>query len=214
MAGIIFAIKLRSFFLLTMHDLDKILNIKRATLKPDQGRVLISNPFLSDYFFRRSVVLLIDHGTDGSFGVIINKPLDIKVSELTTSFPSANLGLYLGGPVKTDGIFFMHTFGNEVPESLMVMDGLYWGGDMQVIDSILKDNPDYSASRIRFFLGYAGWITDQLNNELFNKSWIVANTSTEEIIGSVNPDLWHDKVRELGKSFEPWLNFPPDPSFN
>ncbi len=197
-----------------MHDLDKILNIRRATLKPSQGKILISNPFLSDYFFRRSVVLLIDHGADGSFGVIINKPLNIRVSELTSAFPSAKSDLFLGGPVKTDGIFFMHTLGSEIPESLLVMDGLYWGGDMQMLDSLLKNDPEYSANKIRFFLGYSGWVTDQLDNELLNKSWIVADTNPEEIIGVYYTDLWYEKVRALGKPFEPWLNFPPDPSFN
>jgi putative transcriptional regulator len=197
-----------------MIDLDKILNIRQAKVKPQKGMVLISNPFLSDYFFRRSVVLLIDHGSDGSFGVIVNKPLNIHINEVTSSFPMAKSGVYLGGPVKTDGIFYMHTLGSAIPGSEEVMEGVYWGGNLQMMEQFIESNPDQAMDRIRFFVGYSGWVTDQLQEELINKSWIVEHATPEEVIGNRVSSLWHDKVKALGKPFEPWLNFPPDPSFN
>lgn len=197
-----------------MLDLDKILNIKQTKVRPTRGRVLISNPFLSDYFFRRAVVLLIDHGEDGSVGLIINKPLEMKVSELTSSFPSTTGNVFLGGPVKTDGIFFMHTYGSLVPDSSEVMPGLYWGGDMQTLDLLIRGNPHEAEQNIRFYLGYSGWVSGQLREELVSRSWAITQTTASEVISPSVDKLWHQKVQSMGKEFEPWLNFPPDPSFN
>jgi len=195
-------------------DLDKILNIRQPAMLPAKGRVLISNPFLSDYFFRRAVVLLIDHGVDGSFGVIVNKPLDMQLDQITSGIPGNRSGVYLGGPVKTEGVFYMHTLGEVIPGSLEVLSGVYWGGDLEALNVLVEADPEQMQNRIRFYVGYAGWVTNQLNDELINRSWMVAETTPDEVIGSASQMLWPDKVKELGKPFEPWLNFPPDPSFN
>jgi putative transcriptional regulator len=197
-----------------MLDLDKILNIRPTKVKPTRGRVLISNPFLSDYFFRRAVVLLIDHGEDGTLGLIINKPLVMKLPELTSIFPLATSHVFLGGPVKTDGIFFIHTYGTRVPDSIEVMPGLYWGGDMQTLDLLIRANPQEAQEKIRFYLGYSGWVSGQLRDELVNRSWIITQITSHEVISPAVEQLWYQKVRAMGKDFEPWLNFPPDPSFN
>ncbi len=197
-----------------MIDLDKILNIRPATMKPTQGRILISNPFLLDYFFRRSVVLLIDHGEDGSFGVIINKPLEFNIKDFNTAFSEAGSQVYLGGPVKSDGLFYMHTMGEVIPNSLKVMDGLWWGGSPETLEHMIKINPETVSGQVRFFLGYSGWVIDQLNEEIVNRSWVVAETGADEIMGGATSTLWTDKVRSLGKGFESWLRLPADPSFN
>ncbi len=197
-----------------MMDLDKILNIRQANLPPTRGRVLISNPFLSDYFFKRSVVLLVDHGSEGSFGVIVNKPLDVKLNQITKEFSHSESSVYLGGPVKTEGVFYLHSLGDRIPGSLEVLEGVYWGGDLESLNLIMKAEPDLMPGNVRFYIGYAGWVSEQLNDELENRSWLVAETHPEEVIGHYGPDLWQQKVQSFGKSFEPWLNFPPDPSFN
>ncbi len=197
-----------------MKDLDQILNIKQGGTPPAKGSVLISNPFLSDYFFRRAVVLLIDHGSDGSFGVIINKPMDIRLDQITQTFPKTDSQVYLGGPVKTDGVFYLHSMGDALPGSLEVLNGVYWGGDLETMNYLLQSDPTLMNRKVRFYLGYAGWTSGQLNEELLNRSWVIAEAYHHEVIGDVGPGLWHEKVKALGKDFEPWLNFPPDPSFN
>jgi putative transcriptional regulator len=195
-------------------DLDQILNIKQAGKLPTSGRVLISNPFLSDYFFRRAVVLLIEHGTDGSFGVIVNKPLEVQLRQITQSFPESDTTINLGGPVKTDGLFYLHSLGASLPGSIEVLKGVYWGGDLETLNYLLKSNADLINSQVRFYLGYAGWERNQLNEELLNRSWVVADAHRHEVFGEVKTTLWQEKVQALGSSFAPWLNFPPDPSFN
>jgi putative transcriptional regulator len=197
-----------------MIDLDKLLNIKREKKQPAQGKVLISNPFLSDFFFRRSVVLLVDHGEEGSFGVIINKPLDFKINEVTTNFSSFKSHVYLGGPVKTDSVFYLHRLGDLIPGSVGIFNDLYWGGDSVKLEELLGDPSFHGHDLVRFYLGYAGWTGGQLDEEIVGKSWLISDVSPEEVIGSKSEELWSNKVMARGKEYEPWLHFPADPSFN
>ena len=89
--------------------------------KPHQGILLISEPSLRDFYFRQSVILLAEHNEEGSFGVIINKPIETRVNEILLNFPEVDMPVYLGGPVKTDSLFFIHTNG-MVDKSLKILE--------------------------------------------------------------------------------------------
>jgi len=80
--------------------------MKNPIIKPHQGVILISEPSLRDFYFRQSVVLLAEHNEDGSFGIIINKPIETRLNEVLKDFTDLDIPIYLGGPVKTDSIFF------------------------------------------------------------------------------------------------------------
>ena len=82
--------------------------MEKPRTKPKQGSILISEPSLRDFYFRQSVILLAEHNEDGSFGVIINKPIEARLKDIIKGFTGYNLPVYLGGPVKTDSIFFIH----------------------------------------------------------------------------------------------------------
>ncbi|MCD4737049.1 MAG: YqgE/AlgH family protein, partial [Bacteroidales bacterium] len=94
-----------------MTDFSKILNIKTNDTEPTKGKILISEPFLTDYYFKRSVVLLAEHNEDGSFGLILNKPVNLEFNDILKNFPTFHGQMFLGGPVKTDSLFFIHTLG-------------------------------------------------------------------------------------------------------
>ena len=88
-------------------NLDRLFEIKSNTLEVKSGDILISEPFLSDFYFTRSVIFLVDHDDEtGSFGVIINKRLSLKINDIIDNFPQFDGNVYLGGPVATDSIFF------------------------------------------------------------------------------------------------------------
>lgn len=185
----------------------------KKILKPMKGRLLISEPSLSDFYFKQSVVLLAEHNEDGSFGLIINKPINVKLFEVTKDFPHFDAQLFLGGPVKTDSIFFIHTLGEEIEGSLKIMNGLYWGGEISVIKELMmlqKITPD----DIRFFVGYSGWAARQLDREMEENSWIVSKTKAEHIINMNPGKMWSQYIRSLGKEYAIWANFPADPSMN
>ena len=88
---------------------EELFKIQSNTLNPRIGDILLSEPFMNDYYFRRSAILIIDHNDEGSLGVIINKRLSIPFNEIVQGFPKFDADVYLGGPVETNRVFFIHT---------------------------------------------------------------------------------------------------------
>lgn len=129
-----------------------IFKIQSNNVLPSRGKILISEPFLRDATFGRSVVLLIDHTEEGSMGLIINKQLPIFVNDIIKEFKYIeNIPLYKGGPIATDTLFYLHTLA-DIPGAIPISKGLYLNGDFDEIKKyILQGN---KVDRyIRFFLG-------------------------------------------------------------
>jgi putative transcriptional regulator len=186
--------------------------METSIIKPHQGIILISEPSLRDFYFRQSVVLLAEHNDEGSFGIIVNKPIATRLNEVLKDFPEVDLPLYLGGPVKTDSLFFIHTKEN-ISNSIKIMNGLYWGGEIEEIQDMLKMNY-IKENEIRFFIGYSGWNPNQLDREISEKSWVLSHTSADEIINRQPEKLWPGYLKSMGSDYAIWANFPADPSFN
>lgn len=191
----------------------KQINIKPTNLKPAQGRIMVSEPTLRDQFFSRSVVLLAEHNDSGSFGLIINKPLYVNFNDIVKGFPAFNGKLYIGGPVKTDSIFLLHTIPNKIEGSIEILNGLYWGGNIEQIKDLIKKE-EINAQQIRFFIGYSGWQSGQLQNELNENSWLIMNTKLEQVMHPQPETLWANMLKILGKDYAIWANYPADPILN
>jgi putative transcriptional regulator len=190
-------------------DFFKIENTKVAR----QGRILISEPFLSDTYFRRSVVLLTEHSEEGSVGFVLNKPVELSVSEILKDFPEIDASISIGGPVNTNTVHYIHSLGALIPGSVRVMKNLYWGGDFETIKNlILQDR--IGQNEIRFFLGYAGWSPKQLENELSGNAWVVADLDADTIMRSSNLTMWQETLNKLGSKYKTWVNFPENPGLN
>jgi putative transcriptional regulator len=179
---------------------------------PKQGIILISEPTLQDYYFRQSVVLLAEHNEEGTFGVIINKPLEARLHEVVREFPGSDYPVFLGGPVKTDSIFFLHTKAG-IKGSLRIMKGLYWGGDLDIIRMMMESDA-ITQDEIRFYVGYAGWHPGQLDREISESSWILSHTTAAEVVSSQPELLWQNYLKNMGKDYAIWANFPSDPALN
>lgn len=178
-----------------------------------KGKLLISEPALLDYYFERSVVLLIDHTEEGSFGVIINKPVNIKLNDIINDIPENDLRVFLGGPVSPDNLFFVHKLGNVIEDSLEISDGIYWGGNFDQIKEMISDN-QINSDTLNFYLGYAGWSPAQLNKELEDQSWVVVNSSPSLIFNKNPHDMWSGLLRKMGDKYAIWANQPMDPFLN
>ena len=195
-------------------DLRQLFQIRSNTLDPQPGDLLLSEPTMNSLHFGRSVVLLIDHNeVDGSFGIIINKPLLTRLCEVTEVFDNFNAPLYLGGPVAENQIFFMHTLGDLIPESSKIMDGLYWGGDTETLNSLIASGIA-NAGNTRFFLGYSGWDSGQLTSELVRNSWAVCRSNAKTLLSTPSNQLWKTLVNRLGKDYGMWSRFPKNPEDN
>ena len=192
---------------------DELFKIQSNTLNPVIGDVLISEPFMNDFYFRRSVILLIDHNEEGSLGVIINKRLTIPFNEIVQGFPEFNADVYLGGPVETDRIFFIHTVGEMIPDSHLISNGLYWSGNISVLKSMIKMDL-IKPHEVRFYVGYAGWDGGQLRNELKANTWVVGRFTAKQLLRTMPGKMWSDFVKQIGKRYALWDKFPVNPSEN
>jgi len=184
-----------------------------SKIKPEQGTILISEPFLKDSYFNRSVVLLAEHNENGTFGLIINKPIEIKLNEVLKDFPYFETNLFIGGPLKTDNLFMLHTLGEQVENSSKIMHGLSWGGNIDTIKSMIEDKK-ITPDNIRFFIGYSGWEANQLDRELTENSWIVTKAKPNELMIKSPEILWKKIVTSLGSEYAMWANYPLDPLMN
>ncbi len=196
-----------------MTDINDILKIKTNNISPAKGKILISEPFLLDYYFKRSVVLLAEHNEEGSFGLIVNKPVEWKLGTILKGFPDFDAPVYIGGPVKTDSLFFIHTRADIIDDSLEILDGLYWGGDIEIVKELIMINR-IARNEIKFFVGYSGWVANQLEEELERNSWLVSKIKPQKIMQADTENLWDDTLEQLGEDYSYWSNFPSDPAMN
>jgi len=187
--------------------------MNETILKPLKGRLLVSVPFLNDLFFGRSVVLLTEHNQLGSAGLILNKPLDTKISSAVKNFPEFDSKLFLGGPVENSALFYLHTAADRIPNSSKIFKDLYWGGDYEVLKSIIHDKK-ISPEEIKFFVGYSGWAPKQLNMELKHNSWVIAATTVKNIMAKNHKRIWEEKIKVSSKEYAVWSRFPVNPSLN
>lgn len=181
--------------------------------EPHKGKALVSEPFLLDNYFKRSIVIITEHNESGTVGFVLNKPVDVKINEVVENFPDIDAEVALGGPVSTNTLHYLHTLGDIIPNSVQVVGNIYWGGDFDVVERLITSG-NISRGQIRFFLGYSGWSPNQLENELAENAWIVCDISPEEIMMPMNKHYWTKKLRGMGQKYEMWSNFPENPEMN
>jgi len=180
---------------------------------PGKGKILISEPFLPDTFFNRSIVFLTDHGENGSVGFILNKKLEIKVCDAISGFDSWDETLNMGGPVAPDTLHYLHSLGEEIQGSVHIMGNIWWGGDIDTIRKLIAFGRVKEA-QIRFFLGYSGWSAGQLERELKENSWVIARIRPDVVMTSRGHDTWRKVLKSLDGKYRIWADFPESPEMN
>lgn len=184
-----------------------------SDLKPQAGTLLISEPFLPDPNFERTVVLLCMHDENGSFGFVLNKQTELTIGQVMQEHGSGSDKIYLGGPVQPDSLHFLHTLGDKIPGSESLGKGIYWGGDFMRLKEMM-DLKMVSPSQYRFFVGYSGWAAGQLDQELTDKSWIVSGSFDHDIFNYEPANMWRIVLNAMGGKFRLISNYPADPRLN
>ncbi|WP_118974645.1 YqgE/AlgH family protein [Taibaiella koreensis] len=190
-----------------------ILDLNRATnIKPAAGKLLIAEPFLTDPGFARTVVLLCEHGDEGSIGFVLNRPSSSSVNDLLPELDNVSLPIFEGGPVRNDTLHLIHRM-PELMGGTEVLPGIFWGGSYADLAHTLEHHePD--AERLRLFIGYSGWDKGQLDAELKEGAWLVANSFNDIIFGTETTKMWQDSIRSLGSAFSFLANMPLHPQLN
>lgn len=198
-----------------MATYNNIFKITHNNLLPAQGSILISEPFLQDAYFQRSVVLLVEHNMQGSMGFVLNKKTDLIVN---TFFPELEeypeIPIYLGGPVSANRLFFIHSLGDLiVPDSVKIKDRLYFDGDFEALKRYIQNGHSIEG-KVKFFLGYSGWTEGQLGNEINKNSWVVSHAAKENVLLADGESFWKNSLEQLGSNYEAWTKYPKDPYLN
>lgn len=199
-----------------MASYNNIFKITHNDLLPYQGSILISEPFLQDAYFHRSVVLLVEHTSQGSMGLVINKKTDLTVN---TFFPELQelpkIPIYLGGPVSAaNRLFFIHSLGDLIiPNSVKIKDHLYFDGDFETLKRYMLNGHSIEG-KVKFFLGYSGWTEGQLGNEINKNSWVVSHITDDKVMQAEGEDFWKNSLELLGGQYETWTKYPKDPYLN
>jgi putative transcriptional regulator len=179
-----------------------------------KGTFLIATPDIEIGFFFRGVILVCEHNPSGSFGLLINRPLELELpDEIVNISQMANphIGIRAGGPVQTNQMMLLHTSNKIEHQTLQICEDVYLGGDLQFLqESILDTNGPH----IHLCFGYAGWGTGQLEREFLDGHWYL-HPATREHIFEVPPDkLWQTLLREMGGKYATLSMIPEDLSLN
>ncbi|MCI0715782.1 MAG: YqgE/AlgH family protein [Chlorobi bacterium] len=192
-----------------------IIHILQAhmTENPAKGKILISEPFLNDPNFKRTIILLTEHGEEGSVGFVLNKPTAYKINDIVEEFPKFESLVYYGGPVQLNSIQFIYKGENVMDGSAEILPGLFWGGSFEILKLLIQSR-QVKPQDFRFFLGYSGWGEHQIEDEIELNSWIVADTTIDNIFSDEPDKLWRDILKSMGKKFAILASFDDNPSVN
>ncbi len=183
-------------------------------LQPKQGYLLVAEPFMDSDYFKRSVILICEYNAEGSFGFVLNNYLDINFEDFSEELIKIDSRISIGGPVDVKNLFYIHTLGEKIPNSIKVSDKIFIGGDYEVLIEQLKSTPN-PETKVRFFLGYSGWSKNQLDDEIAEKSWIVVKSDmTNLIMDTSKNNLWQKCLQELGGKYKMFSQIPVNPNNN
>lgn len=170
-----------------------------------RGQLLIAAPSLFDYF-RRSVILVLEHTPDGAMGVVLNRESETPVAEALPALaelPGADGLVRLGGPVSPESVVALGEFGDPDEAGTAVL------GPLGTLD---PDAANSSLRRVRVYAGYAGWAPGQLDGELEQGAWIVQQAHPDDPFRE--GDIWSEALRRKGGGYRLLATMPSDPSLN
>jgi putative transcriptional regulator len=181
----------------------------------EKGMFLVASPSLRDPNFRQAVVLLCEYGPEGALGVIVNRPTAVLLAEALPQIPvleGQRHVLYTGGPVQGNQVLILYRVVEEPSGSHHVFDGVYLGGNLNVLERVLTmPTPNET---FRAFMGYSGWAPGQLENEMKTGSWLTLPGDTALVFEMEPLRIWPDIFRKLGGQFAIYADMPADPHLN
>lgn len=182
-------------------------------IEPAGGILLISDPFLKDPNFMRTVVLLCEHTNEGSFGLVLNRRMDENLGQLINGLENCDIPVSYGGPVQMDTLHFVHQLPHQITGGDEIIPGVYWGGNFEMVIRLIHEQ-QLDTARIRFFLGYSGWSGGQLVAELEEKSWLTTAGSAPLIFENPESETWKKALHQMGGKYRQLAHYPIDPQLN
>lgn len=179
-----------------------------------RGTLLIATPDIEAGFFFRGVILVCEHNVNGSFGLLINKSLDLELPDEILNFDqivNPHITIRAGGPIQTNQMMLLHSSNQIDKQTLKICDGAYLGGDLPFLqESILDPEGPY----IHLCFGYAGWGAGHLEREFLDGHWFLHPAHARHIFHTPPDRLWQTLLREMGGKYATLSMIPEDLSLN
>lgn len=161
--------------------------------------LLLSMPQMQDPNFAKTVVLLCDYLPDGAFGIVLNRPTEMPASSMVRLEPPIEGGnelpLCIGGPVQPERGWILLGEPPADSDFRTIVDGLYLSTSPAVLRRVLQARP---APRARVLAGYAGWGPGQLDEELAQSAWLMADVEVDLVFDVDTAVMWETAIRRLG----------------
>ena len=177
------------------------------------GGLIMASAVMLESNFKRTVLLMCEHNDEGSLGFVLNRPMEIKVSDAISGFDDVDIPLHMGGPVQADTVHYLHSRGDVIDGSHEVLPGVFWGGEQEQLSYLLSSGI-VSPSEVRFYLGYAGWASGQLEAEFEEGSWYTTDATKDIIFSGDYERMWARTVRSKGGDYLFAANSPELPGMN
>ena len=180
----------------------------------EKGTFLIASPELENGLFFRGVILICEHNASGSFGLLINKPLELDLPEEILNMndvANPHISIRSGGPVQTNQMMILHTHDESASQTLNICNGVYLGGDLQFLQEMIAEE---DGPHIHLCFGYAGWTAGQLEREFLDGSWFIHKASSDHIFNIPPEKPWRSLLREMGGKYATLSMRPDDLSVN
>jgi putative transcriptional regulator len=180
----------------------------------DKGTFLIATPDIDSGLFYRAVVLVCEHNASGSFGLIVNKNIDLELPEEILNMQelaNPRVGVRAGGPVQPNQMMLLHSSDRLQEQSLKICNGVYLGGDLAFLQESIADP---SGPCIRLCFGYAGWSAGQLEREFLDGGWLISRADHHRLFNIPSEKLWQLLLREMGGKYATLSMIPEDLSLN
>lgn len=182
--------------------------------KIEKGSFIIATPDIDGGLFFRSVILICEHNPNGSFGLVVNKELDVELPDEILNLSDVSnprIAIRAGGPVQTNQMMLLHTSDKIASQTLKVSDGVYLGGDLQFLQEVvLEENGPF----IHLCFGYSGWSAGQLEREFLDGHWFLHPATAHHIFHTPPQRLWQTLLREMGGKYATLSMIPEDLSLN
>ncbi len=187
--------------------------LPQQNIPPKSGMLLIAGANLLDPNFTRTIILLCEHRFEGSFGLVLNQPVSINLSDVVKNLDGWDAPLHRGGPVQENTLHFIHRCPDLDIGSQKILPGLYWGGEFEKLSTILRTGR-VDANNFRFFIGYSGWGEGQLMDEVERDSWYLKPADLNLIFFEDAKNQWRQSFVNMGPDYQMLSNFPDDPRLN
>ena len=176
----------------------------------EKGSFLVASPEIDSGVFNRAVIIVCENCSAGSFGLMINKRLDLNLPEgiiNVKGLVNPEVAICAGGPLQTNQMMLLHNSDKIPDQTLTLLDNVFLGGDLPFLQEAAADE---KGPAVRLCFGYTGWSAGQLEREFLDGVWFVTPGNYKHIFETPADKVWNAVLQEMGGKYASLSMIPED----